>query len=77
MTATSQPDAPFDPAPDSLAVCGELRRLVAVVDSLWNRALRSASERSVVLGEASHGLHRALIALEEVCGRGWDGNAAA
>ncbi|HET6965974.1 MAG TPA: hypothetical protein VFH58_14460 [Acidimicrobiales bacterium] len=41
-----------------------LRRASATIDSLWRAALREGTgEAALKLGEASHGLHRALIAL--------------
>lgn len=41
-----------------------LRRASATIDSLWRAALRDGTgEAALKLGEASHGLHRALIAL--------------
>ncbi len=50
---------------DDVAVCSQLRRLADIVDSLWNDALASATHGEAVrLGEASLGLHRALIALD-------------
>ncbi len=47
-----------------LNVVEGLRRASATIDSLWRAALREGTgEAALKLGEASHGLHRALIAL--------------
>lgn len=41
-----------------------LRRAGSVIDSMWHRALADGDADSAVqLGEASQGVHRALIAL--------------
>lgn len=44
-----------------------LRRASTTIDTLWRAALRDGTgEAALKLGEASHGLHRALIALSPV-----------
>lgn len=47
-----------------------LRRFTRAVDLAWHRArvLDAPLRMVMVLGEASHGLHRALIALAEISG---------
>lgn len=53
------------------AVCAQLRHVAEIVDGLWNEALGSPGDpESFRLGEASAGLHRALIALDDYCRRG-------
>jgi hypothetical protein len=54
--------------PDAVPVCEQLRQIVAAVDLLWNESLRSPGDQSTLLGQASNGLHRAMIALQEPCG---------
>ncbi len=50
--------------PTGLYLVDVLRRASATIDSLWRTALREGTgENALRLGEASHGLHRALIAL--------------
>ena len=43
---------------------GDLRAIAAAIDVAWRAALRGEGGCAVRLGEASHGVHRALIALE-------------
>ena len=50
-------------APDS-GLLGLLRRASSVIDSMWHTALvEGDADSAVQLGEASQGVHRALIAL--------------
>lgn len=52
---------------DGVNLVDVLRRASATIDSLWRAALRDGTgEAALKLGEASHGLHRALIALAPV-----------
>lgn len=45
-------------------VLGMLRRVSTTIDLLWRSALtQGTGEVALKLGEASHGVHRALIAL--------------
>lgn len=43
---------------------GYLRALAVVIDDGWRAALRGEGGCAFRLGEASHGVHRALIAME-------------
>ena len=47
-------------------VCEQLRRVATRLDLLWRESLESsaAAQMAMRLGESSHGVHRALIALE-------------
>lgn len=61
-------DAPVSryvqPEPEETHVVELLRRASAAIDSLWRTALDDGSgDMALKLGEASHGVHRALIAL--------------
>lgn len=59
LTAPSTDTEVFDPS-----LLGLLRRAGAVIDSMWNSALADGDDGSALqLGEASQGVHRALIAL--------------
>lgn len=47
-------------------VVGLLREAVTALDQMWHEALLSASPHAVMeLGDASHSVHRALIALSQ------------
>ena len=60
---------------------GVLREASVVLDALWRDALTgSDGESAIRLGEASHGVHRALIALsnfEAIGGSLWDATLSA
>lgn len=53
------------PAPDDVVeLVGLLRQASVALDRIWRHAItRGAGETVMRLGEASHGVHRALIAL--------------
>ncbi len=45
-------------------IIGLLRQASAALDTIWREAMTTTAGESVIrLGEASHGVHRALIAL--------------
>ena len=46
------------------SLVGDLRAIAAAIDVAWRAALRGEGGCAFRLGEASHGVHRALIALE-------------
>jgi hypothetical protein len=49
-----------------MEVCAQLRRVARSVDALMRETLTAnAGSLSMRLGEASHAVHRALIALQE------------
>ncbi len=55
---------PTPGAEPAVDVVGMLRQVSAALDSVWRAALASrAGDSAIRLGEASHGVHRALIAL--------------
>jgi len=55
-----------DPDANVTEVVSLLRKAVAALDQMWHEALLSGSPHAAMgLGEASHGVHRALIALDE------------
>jgi hypothetical protein len=58
-------------ASDDLAeLIGSLRTVSGALDRLWRQALSSASgDLAIRLGDASQGVHRALIALRDDSGR--------
>lgn len=57
--------AEFTPVPDPIpSVVAVLRQAAVALDAMWRESLlASGGETAVRLGEASHGVHRALIAL--------------
>ena len=56
-------------------LCAQLRRLARSLDALWRESLSTAAGRrlSMRLGAASHGVHRALIALQDDRAGGLEG----
>jgi hypothetical protein len=57
------PDQLARPTSDDLIA--RIRELSVAVDTLWNDALNTAGDSQFLeIGEASQGLHRALIALD-------------
>lgn len=55
---------------DLADLIGSLRKVSGALDRLWRQALGSASgDLAMRLGDASQGVHRALIALREDSGR--------
>ena len=73
MTERGETDRAAWPAPPDggvdrnvTEVVGLLRKAAAALDQMWHEALLSAAPHTVMsLGEASHGVHRALIALNQ------------
>jgi hypothetical protein len=62
---SSEPETAPDGA-DLIDVLAELRRVAAKLDRLGNQLRGPRMSRlSMRIGEASHGVHRALIALDE------------
>lgn len=58
------------PGEDLADLIGSLRKVSGALDRLWRQALGSASgDLAMRLGDASQGVHRALIALREDSGR--------
>lgn len=57
----------IDPVGARASVMTLLDQAVRTVDEMWRSAqVDSDLDATVVLGEASHGIHRALIALESL-----------
>jgi hypothetical protein len=54
---------PHEPRGELSGVLEILDRVSATLDVMWRTAVGDGSETAVRLGEASHGVHRAIIAL--------------
>lgn len=52
---------------EALAMVAMLRRIGGTLDTMWRQALMAdGGQTAMRLGEASHGVHRALIALSSL-----------
>ena len=45
------------------SLTAELQRMAVQLDQLWQDSLAAGSRHAIALGEASQGVHRALLAL--------------
>jgi hypothetical protein len=62
---------------DFVGVLDVLQRVSRTLDLMWRSAVANGSDAAASLGEASHGVHRAIIALlppiGSDSGQGWAG----